>query len=100
MEGFLHISLGSQQSQSEGLRKKMEGLWKITMVNLQAARYMLSSQAPLPVFCVLLIEASNKVDYIFFYLYLFSVSLAVNKEVERLGETSLIIKFRIFIYIS
>lgn len=51
-------------------------------------------------FCVLLIEASDKVDYIFSSLHLFPVSLAVNKEVESLGETALIIKFRIFIYIS
>lgn len=93
---FLHISPNSQQSQSEGPRKKMEGLWKISTVNLQAVRYMLSSQAPLPVFCVLLIEARDKVDYIFFSLHLFPVSLAVNQEVESLGETALIIKFRIF----
>lgn len=71
---------------------KMEGLWKITMMNLQAARYMLSSQAPLPSVVCCLLKPVTKVDYIFFCLCLFPVSLAVNKEVECLGETALIIE--------
>lgn len=76
--------------------EKMESLWKITMMNLQAARYMLSSQAPLPGVCCLL-KPVTKVHYIFFCLYLFPVSLAVNKEVECLGETVLIIEVRILL---